>query len=897
MPDDGEQEKRSGSDGAKAAAEGVKPKGKAKGKTSKSRTDALSQPKGGRPGSGKNGRPSSGKSDGEGGTKKKTSKKKLMVCLENCKYDLIARVTANAGFRSVEEDEPWNLHWIDTSVSIERVMRMKKFQKINHFPGMAEISRKDFLAKNLTRMQKMFPEDYNFFPATFTMPNDANLLRDFVRSKKGKKKLTLIVKPSVGCQGKGIYLASSCDKINMTEPVVAQTYVRNPLLIDGLKFDLRIYVLVTSCAPLRVYIFKEGLARFATKPYVKPNDSNIDNAFMHLTNYSLNKHSEDFVPAASASSTADGADGTGGTADVVDESQSSKRTIAWVLNWLNENGHDAEGCWERIGTMLNKTLIAIQPKLAHAYRTCFSGGDHDNNCFEILGFDVLLDEKLKPWLIEVNHSPSFNTDSHLDEVCKNRLVADTLKLVGIKASSKKNYVKQLRKEFAARNLNEKRPSARVDELASEHRHMSTIATLATQKAQKHNEEEGKRLAHEQKNCGDYTRIYPPPALDVVDATGAEIIATESVAAGPPYARFFAGATMIFTGEFSHRDSTETTSDRIARLLAAEEAGEQEDEAPAKNSTVKEVDELLRSVEPKLGLTGKVKMEAQRPKLMDAACMVSGSTQSAPEWGRPRRGSSPVVAASAAANSGSATPSPSAAAAAVATAAGSDGRGGPPIHRRHTEPTKRLQRPGGSAGARRRVSSRKSLIDRADNLAQRVDRLARPKDAATATAMQRLTEGTRSSLPKLGEPGHPANGTAGVPISGLMPGTAAAVAGLDRAAASGNSGASLTGAEKLWGHSAVTELRMRIRDVAVERGLDRGEQNFSREHSRGTLESVMRGRQQQALGSGRGSTLGGVLGMTITSYKEYNGGAPNGWRIPTASAGGSGNAGSSGASCA
>ena len=141
-------------------------------------------------------------------------KKKLWVCLENCKYDLIKRVTGEAGFKVVEEDEQWNLHWIDTSVSIERVMRMKKFQKINHFPGMAEISRKDFLAKNLTRMQKMFPEEYNFFPATFTMPNDANILRDFIKSKKGKTKLTMIVKPSVGCQGKGIYLASKIDDIN-----------------------------------------------------------------------------------------------------------------------------------------------------------------------------------------------------------------------------------------------------------------------------------------------------------------------------------------------------------------------------------------------------------------------------------------------------------------------------------------------------------------------------------------------------------------------------------------------------------------------------------------------------------------------------------------------------------
>ena len=92
--------------------------------------------------------------------------------------------------------------------------------------------------------------------------------------------------------------------------------------------------------------------------------------------------------------------------------------------------------------------------------------------------------------------------------------------------------------------------------------------------------------------------------------------------------------MIFTGEFSQRDSNETTSDRIARLLAAEEAGEQEDEAPAKKSTVEEVDELLRAVEPKLGLAGRVKTEVHRPKLMDAGLMLSGSTYPSSASGAP-----------------------------------------------------------------------------------------------------------------------------------------------------------------------------------------------------------------------------------------------------------------------
>ena len=70
-------------------------------------------------------------------------------------------------------------------------------------------------------------------------------------------------------------------------------YISNPLLISDHKFDLRIYVLITSVDPLKVYVFNEGLVRFASEPY---NHDYIKNGkFSHLTNYSINKKSENFV--------------------------------------------------------------------------------------------------------------------------------------------------------------------------------------------------------------------------------------------------------------------------------------------------------------------------------------------------------------------------------------------------------------------------------------------------------------------------------------------------------------------------------------------------------------------------------------------------------------------------
>jgi hypothetical protein len=85
--------------------------------------------------------------------------------------------------------------------------------------------------------------------------------------------------------------------IDPTEHLVVQKYLKNPYLIDELKFDFRIYVLVTNVQPLRIFWFKDGLARFASEKYKK---SNFNNPFIHLTNYAINKDNENYTADANA---------------------------------------------------------------------------------------------------------------------------------------------------------------------------------------------------------------------------------------------------------------------------------------------------------------------------------------------------------------------------------------------------------------------------------------------------------------------------------------------------------------------------------------------------------------------------------------------------------------------
>ena len=101
------------------------------------------------------------------------------------------------------------------------------------------------------------------------------------------------MKPSGGSQGKGIFITNHTEDIPTKTIYVVSQYIARPLLIDGFKFDLRIYVAVTSISPLRIYMYNEGLTRLCTEKYIIPNEKNCSR-YQHLTNYSVNKYSSNF---------------------------------------------------------------------------------------------------------------------------------------------------------------------------------------------------------------------------------------------------------------------------------------------------------------------------------------------------------------------------------------------------------------------------------------------------------------------------------------------------------------------------------------------------------------------------------------------------------------------------
>ncbi|XP_027623134.1 tubulin polyglutamylase TTLL6 isoform X1 [Tupaia chinensis] len=345
-------------------------------------------------------------------------------------------------------------------------MEMKSYQKINHFPGMSEICRKDLLARNMNRMSKMFPKDFHFFPKTWCLPADWGDLQTYSRSRKNK---TYICKPDSGCQGRGIFITRTVKEIKPGEDMICQLYISKPFVIDGFKFDLRIYVLLTSCDPLRIFVHKEGLARFATMSYSQPCPDNLDDICMHLTNYSINKHSSNFIQ---------------------DAHSGSKRKLSTFNLYMETHGYNMAQVWRDMEDVIIKTIISAHPIIKHNYHTCFPNHTLNSACFEILGFDILLDHKLKPWLLEVNHSPSFSTDSWLDKEVKDSLLYDTLVLIDLGNCDKK---KVLEEERQRGRFLQQCPSREIRIM--EARGFQAVRLQKTEK-------------YEKENCGGFRLIYP-----------------------------------------------------------------------------------------------------------------------------------------------------------------------------------------------------------------------------------------------------------------------------------------------------------------------------------------------------------------------------------------------------
>ena len=356
-------------------------------------------------------------------------------------YNAVINILRHGGLYRVRvETNRWTVLW-SLHPTPEQLRRFSPVQRANHFPGSYHLGRKDLIWRNLAKMQQRFGKEYQITPQGYILPK-AFLAWDAARLRQSDA--LWIWKPCSQSCGRGISVFSSDVPEDQLRDLakkrgIIQRYVPNPLLIGGRKFDMRIYVVVVSYDPLKIYVNDEGLVRFATELYSDSVDT-LQSRMMHLTNYSVNKQNPAFVQNLDGQGEEDKEDAA------VDDSGQPKAS-KWSLNELRihfaREGLDFGAMWEGMKDLVIKTLIAVEEPLQGEWCKTLGvedggwsargpAGAHRASCFEIYGFDILVDRSLKPWLLEVNICPSLSSGSPLDKRIKTKLVADVLTLVGVR---------------------------------------------------------------------------------------------------------------------------------------------------------------------------------------------------------------------------------------------------------------------------------------------------------------------------------------------------------------------------------------------------------------------------------------------------------------------------------
>ena len=338
---------------------------------------------------------------------------------------LVKRLLEDNGFIQSRGNEEWTIAWSSGHVKLTNYKKLNKYQKINHFPRSNELTRKDLLYKNLSKLKELFPgTKFDFIPESYILPNESSFLKEKMDKNPNQY---WIIKPVALSQGRGIFLTNNINEIPNNYSYIASRYINNPFLINKKKFDLRIYAFVTSIMPLRIYRFNEGLTRFSANNY----NSDKNDRCAHLTNYAVNKNNKNYIQNKQPFEI---------------DYNSSKWTLTSFRQYLEEHDINSELIFDKIDDIIIKTLISSENSLVNAISKHCS---FQENCFELYGFDILIDDNLNCWLMEVNLSPNLHFDAPIDLKIKGEMIAEIFDIIRVVPYDIRNEIYENNSKFSS----------------------------------------------------------------------------------------------------------------------------------------------------------------------------------------------------------------------------------------------------------------------------------------------------------------------------------------------------------------------------------------------------------------------------------------------------------------
>ena len=291
---------------------------------------------------------------------------------------------------------------------------ISKYQKINMYFNYKDYSSKSLLYNNYVEMQKSFPLEYNYMLETFSFPENKDIIINKFKNYSYDKDDVWLLKPKLSSAGIGIKIFKNYKDIK--ENYIITKYLTNPHIIKGVKYDLRFHGLITSVKPLILYLYEEGLARLATEKY---DYNNQTNEFAYLTNMHVNiKNKKKFIYPQNNSNIED----------------SHFWNLETLRKYYTKKNINYDEIYDQVKDIFIKMMFTVRQKII---KNIEEFGLTNSNFYHLIGFDIILDENLKPYLLEANRKAGFRDDNDAEKHFTFNLIIDTINLVGIKRINNK----------------------------------------------------------------------------------------------------------------------------------------------------------------------------------------------------------------------------------------------------------------------------------------------------------------------------------------------------------------------------------------------------------------------------------------------------------------------------
>ncbi|XP_065656343.1 protein polyglycylase TTLL10 isoform X3 [Hydra vulgaris] len=309
---------------------------------------------------------------------------------------ILENALTKLGMKLTDDSNNFFIKWVECKKSINYDKFKEGYQIVNHIQNASCLTTKIGLLKTLRdyeKHQKLLRKRFsvnNFYMETYLVDSSHESQMFFQIFKKGE---LWICKPSSRNQGKGIFLVDDLSEFKkkiineklssvFSKPCwIIQRYLMNPLLIHGCKFDVRVYMLIASVQPCLAF-YHTGYARVTCVPYTNENlDLNV-----HLTNQYVQKK------------------------NLLYKEMKEQTVLSFdqLNKYINENVKESKQLpndWVLSGFQDSMKVIMVD-----CLKASLDKLDKKKGCFDLLGFDFIIDENMKVWLIEINTNPALHTN-------------------------------------------------------------------------------------------------------------------------------------------------------------------------------------------------------------------------------------------------------------------------------------------------------------------------------------------------------------------------------------------------------------------------------------------------------------------------------------------------------